>query len=306
MKIAITTTSFAKYDMEAMNILFEKGVHCIQNARGRTLSGDEVIKLAKECDGIIAGTEPLSAAVMALCPQLKAISRVGVGLDNVDVDFAKERGISVSTTSADHLARAVSEYVLGLTLNLLRGMGQQDRDLRQGKWQKNMGFLLRGKKVGIVGFGRMGRAAAALLAVLGCDIAFADPNVSAEDGGRYAKMELEELLAYADIISLHCPAQSNGAVLLGEQELERMPKGAFLINTARGSLVDEKALYEALSSGHLGGAALDVYEKEPYEGDLTSLENIILSPHSASYAREARAHMEMEAVQNICRDLGLE
>ncbi len=306
MKIAITTTSFAKHDMGPMQVLFEKGVHCIQNARGRTLNGDEVISLAKECDGIIAGTEPLSAAVMALCPRLRAISRVGVGLDNVDMSFAKERGIHVRATSADYLARAVSEYTLGLALALLRGICWQDASVRQGSWNKHMGFLLRGKKVGIVGFGRMGRAVAALLAVLGCDIAFTDPCVSAEDGGRYAKMELEQLLAYADIISLHCPAQDDAQVLLGEQELRLMPKGSFLINTARGSLVDERALYEALSSQHLGGAALDVYAKEPYEGKLSMLDTVILSPHSASYAREARAHMEMEAVQNICKDLGLE
>ncbi len=305
MKIAITTTSFATHDMTPMTMLFEKGVHCIQNARGRTLNGDEVIKLAKECDGIIAGTEPLSAAVMALCPQLRAISRVGVGLDSVDVDFAKERGISVHTTSADHLARAVSEYVLALAMNLLRGVGLQDRALRQGQWQKHMGFLLRGKKLGIIGFGRMGRAVAALFAVLGCDIAFCDPAVSAEDGGRYTKMELAELLAYADIVSLHCSKTSEAAPILGAEELTLMQSGAWLINTARGGLVHEEALYEALASKHLGGAALDVYAQEPYAGPLVELDNVLLSPHSASYAREARAQMELEAVKNICEALNI-
>ncbi len=305
MKIAITTTSFATHDMTPMNRLFEKGVHCIQNARGRTLNGDEVIKLAKECDGIIAGTEPLSAAVMALCPNLRAISRVGVGLDSVDVDFAKERGISVHATSADYLARAVSEYVLALTMNLLRGVSSQDRALRQGQWQKHMGFLLRGKKVGIIGFGRMGRAVAALLAVLGCDIAFCDPAVSAEDAGRYTKMELPELLAYADIVSLHCSKTSGAAPIVGTEQLALMPQGAWLINTARGGLIDEEALYEALESKHLSGAALDVYGEEPYAGKLVELDNVLLSPHSASYAREARAKMELEAVENICAALGI-
>ncbi len=306
MKIAITTTTFAKYDMAPMNVLFEKGIHCIQNARGRALTGDEVIKLAKECDGIIAGTEPLSAAVMALCPKLKVISRVGVGLDSVDVDFAKQRDIIVCTAQADLLGRAVAEHVLGLALNLLRMTSQQDRALRAGTWQKHMGFLLRGKKIGIVGFGRMGRAVAAVLAVLGCDIAFTDPHVSAEDGGRYTKMTQEELLAWADIITLHCPALADGASLLGEKEFGLMREGTWLINTARGSLVDETALHAVIRDGHLGGAALDVFGTEPYTGMLTELDTVLLTPHVASYAREARAQMEMEAVQNLCNALGLE
>ncbi len=305
MKIAITTTTFAKYDMAPMTYLFEKGVHCIQNARGRTLTGEEVISLAKECQGIIAGTEPLSAAVMTFCPQLKAISRVGVGLDNVDLAFAQERGIAVTPTSADLLGRAVAEYTLGLALALLRSIPKQHEDLRQGIWNKHMGSLLRGKKLGIIGFGRMGRAVAALFAVLGCDIAFYDPQVSAEDGGRYTKMDLTELLAHAEILTLHC-SKSQDSPLIGEQELSLMPQGSWLINAARGGLVDEAALFTALESKHLDGAALDVFSKEPYTGPLATLHNIILSPHSASYAREARSHMEMEAVVNICKSLGLE
>ncbi len=306
MKIAITTTTFAKEDMAPMTLLFEKGIYCIQNARGRTLTGEEVISLAKDCDGIIAGTEPLSAAVMTFCPKLKAISRLGVGLDNVDVDFAKARNIAVTTTSADALARSVSEYTLGLALNLLRRISLHDREIRQETWQKHMGTGLLGKKLGIIGFGRMGRAVAALFAVLGCDIAFTDPHVSAEDGGRYTKMEQEELLAWADIISLHCSADALTAPLLGEKEFALMPQGSWLVNTSRGCVLDEDALYTALENKHLSGAALDVFGEEPYTGKLSTLDNILLSPHAASYAREARIRMEMEAVQNICNSLGIE
>ncbi len=309
MKVAITTTTFASYDMAPLLYLFERGIHCIQNARGRTLTGEEVISLAKECDGIIAGTEPLTAAVMTFCPQLKAIARVGVGLDSVDVPFATQKGIAVSTTSADFLGRAVAEHTLGVALHMLRHVGQHHREMGEGLWQKHMGTFLRGKKLGIIGFGRMGRAVAALFAVLGCDVAYADPHVSAEEGGRYAKMEQEALLAWADVVTLHCSVeagQEGVTPLMGEAEFATMRQGTWFINTARGCLVDEAALCAALESKHLSGAALDVFGAEPYAGPLLQVPQALLTPHVASYAREARVHMEMEAAQNMCKALGVE
>ncbi len=298
MHIAITTTTFAKIDTAPLQVLTQHGLQYKCNPHGRTLSAQEVPALLENCVGVIAGTEPLTADVLKLCPKLKVISRLGVGLDNVDTIFAEQQGIIVKTTSAKALGQAVAEYTLALTLNLLRHVSIHDHTIRQNLWQKHMGSLLQGKKVGIIGLGRMGSAVAELFSVLGCSIAFTDPKVITT---AYTKMPLQDLLAWADIVTLHCPAQA--APLLGKEMLSCMRQGTWLINTARGTLIDEEALYDSIVSQHLAGAALDVFSQEPYTGKLSELSQVLLSTHAASYARESRTLMEMEAVENLCQAL---
>ncbi len=308
MKIAISTSTFAKEDSSPLDVLRAQNINFVCNSLGRVLTAQESVALLHDCVGVIAGTENLSAEVLAALPSLRVISRCGVGLDSVDTTYAKEHNITVMTTSADMLAVAVAEYTLSLTLSLLRHTAWQDRIVRQGQWKKNMGSLLRGKKLGIVGLGRMGTAVATLFSALGCSIAFTDIRKEAalNSAGSllpWQSMPLQDVLMWADILSLHCTAVPHAKPLLGAEELACMRAGTWLINTARGSLIDEEALYEALKSQHLAGAALDVFYKEPYAGKLTTLDTCILAPHTASYAREARAHMEMEAVQNLCAAL---
>ncbi len=299
MQIAITTSTFAQESTKPLEILKEHGYKYKLNPYARVLTVHEIKEFLQDCQGVIAGTEQLNADILQSLPLLKVISRCGIGLDNIDLRAAKALGVNVLSTSAERLAQAVAEYTLGLALALLRNITTNDRAMRQGIWQKRMGSLLQGKRLGIVGFGRMGKATAKLFKALGCQVAFTDPRVSFKDSV-YIKKELYDLLPWANIISLHASASG---LIFGEKEFACMAQGAWFINTARGTLVDEDALYTALASNHLRAAALDVFSDEPYYDKLNTLGNCILSPHICSYAYETRVHMETEAVLNLCNAL---
>jgi D-3-phosphoglycerate dehydrogenase len=299
MKVAVTTSGFARYDDEPLACLRRRGIDYALNSAGRSLNEDEAVDILSGCVGVVAGTEPLTRRVLDACPGLRVISRCGTGTDNVDLRAAHEKGIAVRNTP-DGPTRAVAELTLAYALNLLRRVTCMDRELRAGNWQKRMGSLLEGKEVGLVGFGRIGRAAAELFSAFGARVAFADPAVS---DAAYQKLETDELCAQAQIISLHCPKPENGEAVMNAERLARMRPGSYLINAARGGLVDEEALFALLESGRIAGAALDTFAREPYTGPLTGLDNVILTPHIGSYAREARIRMEIEAVENLCEAL---
>ena len=288
----------------------EYGLEVVLNPYGRTLKKDEVIEFCKGAIGVIAGTEILDIDTLecltktysqssGLRPQsLKVISRCGSGLANVDLDTAKRLGIKVFNTP-DAPIVAVAELTVGLILNLLRKVCWMDRNLRNEQWEKMMGNLLNKKKVGIKGLGRIGKKVAELLRPFGCEIAYADPYVS--DGLLGMKrLSFDDLLGWADIITIHVSVKDR---LVGEKEFQLMKKGAWLVNTSRGGVVDEKVLYEHLKNGYLSGAALDVFEEEPYKGPLKELDNIIITPHIGSYAREARVKMERQAIENLLKGL---
>lgn len=295
MKIAITTSSFARYSDEPLKLLDAAGVGYVLNDKGRALTEEEAIEILEGCDGVAAGTEPLTKKVMDAVPTLKVISRCGTGMDSVDRAYAAEKGIEVRNTP-DGPTLAVAELVVGLILTLMRHVPHQDRELRSGVWKKRMGNLLHGKNVGIVGFGKIGRAVARLLEPFGVRISYYDPFV--EDGG-YARLDLDELMGWADVITLHCPKTENGQPLLDLGRLSLMRPGSFVLNVARGGLIDEKALLGLLTAGHLAGAALDCYAKEPYDGPLKDMDNVILTPHIGSYAKEARIIMETDTIKNV-------
>lgn len=299
MKVAITTSSFGKYDRKPLDELERDEVEYALNPYGRKLVREEILELAKDAEGIIAGTEALDAAVLGKLHRLKVISRCGVGMDNVDLKAAEELGIQVFSTP-DGPTLAVAELTIGLMLNLLRKVSLMDRKLREGIWNKNMGNLLCGKKVAVIGFGRIGQKVAGLLSPFGVDIAYCDVRYIECS---FPGMQKEELLTWGDIITLHCSAKSDDEPIIGKEQLRQMKKGAWLINGSRGGLVDEEALYWSLKNGHLSGAALDVFENEPYTGPLCELDNVILTPHVGSYAMEARIEMEMQAVKNLINGL---
>jgi len=297
-KIVITTTSFGEYDTSCLERCRSEGFDVVVNPYRRTVKPEELVELAKGAIGIIAGTEPITENVLTGLPQLKVISRCGAGVDNVDLKACQRMGIKIfSTPAAPTLA--VAELTLGLILSLLRKVCQADNKVKSGKWQKPMGNLLSGKKVGIIGFGRIGRKLAELLEPFRCEIAYNDPSIEQRLSG-FNGMPKEELLQWADIISLHVSTKD---MILGEKELKLMKKGSWLINVSRGGTVDESALYSLLKEGQLSGAALDVFGQEPYMGLLKELDNVILTPHIGSYAKEARINMEREAVENLIKGL---
>jgi D-3-phosphoglycerate dehydrogenase len=297
-KISITTTSFGKVSSEVLDPLKERGFEIIFNTLGRKLEAEEVKDIAKDSIAIIAGTEKMSEDVLSSLKMLKVVSRCGAGLDNVDLETAKKLGIKVFNTP-DAPTLAVAELTVGLILDLLRKITVMDREMRIGQWQKRMGNLLSEKKVGIVGFGRIGQKVGELLRAFNCRINYYDINKTIPlSWAEY--VELDELLKTCDIVSVHVSSKDQ---LLGKRAIQMMKKGAWLINVSRGGVVDEDALYNALKDGYLSGAALDVFEQEPYIGELRRLDNVILIPHIGSYAKEARIEMERQAVENLLKGL---
>lgn len=308
-KITITTTSFADYDKKPIEILKENGFEVVLNTLGRKLKKNEVIELCKGSVGIIAGTETIDADILNSLvvsttsrSLLKVISRCGAGLDNVDLDASKKLGIKVFNTP-DAPTLAVGELTVGLILDLLHKVSQMDREVREGQWQKRMGNLLSEKKVGIIGFGRIGQKVAALLTPFDCEIRYYDVKAEGKEKiteSLARRIELEELLKTSDIISIHVSSKEQ---IIGVGEIEQMKKGSWLVNVSRGTVIDEDALFEALKNGHLAGAALDVFKEEPYYGPLREFDNVILTPHIGSYAIESRIKMELAAVENLLNGL---
>ena len=299
--ILVTTSSFNNISTSKLEELFKQGYKLFINPYGRKLKADELRELLEKTRpvGLLAGTEPITREIMKVARiYLRVISRVGAGWDNVDRDSANEFGIQVFRTTGV-LDQAVAELTIGLMLSALRKVPMQDREIRKGIWQKHMGGLLQGKSVGIIGFGAIGRRVGELVKAFDAKIFFYDP-VPKEVTWAEAST-LPELLYKSDIITIHA---SGLDLILGEKEINALcKKGVIIVNMARGGLVDEKALFNALQSGQVGFACLDVFDQEPYSGPLTKLENVILTPHVGSYAREARIDMEEMAVANLLKGL---
>lgn len=296
-----TTSSFARESAEALELMENEGLKIILNPWGRKLEEEELGKLLKDHRpvGLLAGTEPITREVLDTAKDhLRIISRVGVGWDNVDREAAKQMGIQVSRTSGV-LTQAVAELTIGLILAALRFISSNDRLIRQGKWHKTMGGLLSGKIVGIVGFGHIGQRVGELVTAFGAKVLYHDPQPMDAPWAR--AVTLPELLTQAEVITIHASGRER---ILGPDELENICKrDVILVNTARGGLIDEAALQDCLINGKVSFACLDVFEDEPYCGPLCSLENVILTPHVGSYAREARILMERTAVENLLNGL---
>ena len=299
--VLTTTTSFARESPDLVEPIRASGLRLVINPLARKVNEEELEKLLKDYRpiGLLAGTEPITRAALDKAKgHLKIISRVGTGWDNVDREAARQMGIRVSRTSGV-LTQAVAELTIGLILSALRSISSNDRLIRQGKWHKTMGGLLSGKIVGIIGFGHIGRRVSELVTAFGAKVLYYDPQPM--DAPWAQAVTLPELLSQAEIITIHASGRGK---ILGPDELKNICKrGVLLVNTARGGLIDESALQECLKNGKVSFACLDVFEDEPYCGPLCSLENVILTPHVGSYAREARVLMERTAVENLLNGL---
>ena len=301
-RILVTTSSFGKNDSGLLPKLESSGYQVVLNPYKRKLTEAEVTGLIVENQpvGIIAGVEPLTRKVLERASKLKAISRAGIGMDSVDLDAAKELKIKVTNTP-DAPTVPVAELAVGMILSLLRRIHISDYSVRQKEWVRPMGNLLNGKTLGIVGCGRIGSCVAKLLSGFDCKVIGYDPLPV--DSKLVSIVELDFLLKTADIVSLHMPYSSDNHYFINQDKMGIMKKGAFLINAGRGGLVDESALLNALDSGHLAGAALDCFEKEPYNGPLACSDKVLLTAHIGSYASEGRIMMERQAVENILKIL---
>ena len=250
---------------------------------------------------VLRGSKPLTARVLGAARGLKIIAKNGAGVDSVDLDEAARRGITVAVAPGAN-ADAVAEHAIALMLALVRDLHRLDRGLRRGGWEGTswLGRDFRGSVLGLIGYGSIGRSTARLASALGARVIVFDRVITAADGFEL-ETDLDRMLSRVDIVSLHCPLTEQTRGLIGRRELALLKPGALLVNTARGPIVDEAALIDALRSGHLGGAGLDTFEVEPIQPDnpLLSLDNVILTPHVAGVTRNAALQVATITAQNV-------
>ncbi len=305
-KVFVALSTFAQYGSKPLDILLSADVEFAVNSLGRRLVKEELIQMASGCHGIIAGVEPYDKDVLDALTELECISRCGVGIDNIDHEIARDKGIVIRNTP-DVVIQPVAELTIAMIFGLLRRLIFHTVSLCSGKWQKAAGGLLYGKKVGILGLGRIGKRVATILYPIGCEIMASDicPDVFWAKQHNVKIVSIEELLRESDILSFHLSYTGGNRFVLGRKEIAQMKDGCVIINTSRGCFVDENAIYEALKEGKLGGAGLDVFSEEPYSGPLCELDNVVLTPHIATLTRESRLNMEIEATINLLESLGI-
>ena len=280
-------------------MLEDAGVKLVRNDKKRLLVEDEMKELIKGCDVAICGAEPMTAEVMDQAPELRFIARCAVGLDSIDLNAARERNIGVSYVPGAN-ADTVAELTLTHILMLIRGVQKGDALMRQGKWFRVLGRSLEELTVGIIGMGRIGRRTAKLLSAFGANIIAndIDPDESINSYLHVEWVSKSRLLKEADIVCLHVPKTPATIDIINQEELNLMKNDAFLVNTARGGLINEKALFNALNKNQIAGAGLDVYNEETYlGGPLSKLENIIMKCHMGANSKVSRARMEIQAAE---------
>lgn len=302
--VYVALQQFCEQDRAPLEALEKAGFEVRVNALGRRLKKEEIAREAAGASAVIAGVEPYDESVLAGLPELRCLSRCGVGTDAIDHAAARARGVTVTVTR-DEVVAPVAQMAAAMILALARNLPQHAADFRAGKWVKRTGVLLSEWTIGFIGFGRIGRATEELLRPFGPRVLVCDPKAAAESLPAGVSLRaLDALLAECDLISLHAESATGAPPLLGRRELGLMKNGAFVVNTARGALIDEAALLEALKTGGLGGAALDVFGTEPYAGPLASLPNVLATPHVATLTRSSRAAMELGAARNVVRHFG--
>lgn len=304
MKVLISPSSFGEISNKPILLLQQNGYTIVENIYHRKLTEEEVVELGQDCVGIIAGLEPLNSNVIDKLPNLKCISRVGVGMDNVDIEYANSKNIKVLNTP-NGPTRAVAELTVGMIFSLLRRIPQADANMKKMIWKKETGNLLFEKKIGIIGLGRIGRMVAEMFRALGNPVVGYDifPDKKWAEQNNVELCELKEVLEQSDIITLHVPGSNDKKPIITKTELEYCKNSSIIINITRGGVIDELALYDALIKREIKAAAIDVFEEEPYKGPLAALDNVILTPHIGSYASEGKLQMEIDSVENLINAL---
>ncbi|RLF16253.1 MAG: hypothetical protein DRJ97_01475 [Thermoprotei archaeon] len=270
------------------------------------LDEEGLVEKVKDVDVLVVRSRTkVTRRVLEAASKLKAVIRAGVGVDNIDMAAAKEKGVAVVNTPRAP-ADSVAELTMAFALCLARKLTYLDRSMKEGRWLKGeMGVELKGKTMGLVGLGAIGSAVARLAKAFGMRVVAYDPYVSKERAEELGVelVSLEELLSQSDFVSVHVPLTPETKGLIGRREIGLMKDGAFIINTSRGGVVDEQALYEALKSGKLGGAALDVYEREPPPPDhpLLKLDNVICTPHIGGSTNDAQLRIALTMAEDLLR-----
>jgi len=297
--ILVALSSFSAQSPTPLERLIESGIPFKLHTTGKRITQEELLKEGKDATVILAGVETYSSSIIAQLPKLQCISRLGVGVDAIDLNYAKERGVLIANTPTIPI-QAVAELALTMFLSLSRNIPTQINLMQRRIWDRIPTHLLFGRTIGLIGLGKIGQKVAELCNAFNTNILAYDPFVKKElaESLNIKLVEKDQLLKTSDIVSIHASKSTDQNVLIGKNDLEIMRKGSILVNLARGEMVDESALIEALTSGHIGGAGLDVFEKEPYSGPLCDFNNVILTPHSATMPIETRVAMELECLEN--------
>lgn len=300
-QVLVTPTSYGRHDPQLCARLERSVGRVVYNESGKPLSSEQLQELLPGMDGYIAGLDSIDAAALAAADRLQVIARYGVGVSNVDLAAARQRGIQVTNTPGAN-SKSVAELTLLLILSLLRPVQQAAEETRQGGWPRLNGYSLEGKTVGLLGLGSIGKEVARRLAGFDARVLAYDPQQD-EDFARQhgvTYLPLAELVPQVDILSLHLPVLPETKSMVDAGFLAQMKPGAWLVNTARGELIDEAALLQALTSGRLRGAALDAFNHEPPGADnpLLALPQVIPTPHMGAHADGATNAMGRMALEN--------
>jgi D-3-phosphoglycerate dehydrogenase len=304
-KALITTVPFADKNRLPIQLMEDAGIQYLINPINRKLKEDELAEMVSDFDVLIAGTEPITDRVMARASRLKLISRVGIGLDSVDLLAAERRGILVSYTP-DAPAPAVAELTIGLMISLLRSVHVANLKMHEGQWQRYFGRRIAEVCIGIIGVGRIGSRVIRRLQSFGTPRILVNDIKPDHEIDREFRMEWvtkEQIYQEADIITLHVPLTAQTKGMIRERELRMMKPDALLINAARGGIISEDDLSAVMTAGHIGGAAIDVFLQEPYAGPLAKIDRCLLTSHMGSMSVDCRTRMELEATEEAIRFL---
>ncbi len=303
--VLIGTVPFGEFDPEPINLLRQANLDFALNPYGQRLSEDNLLSLIGETRTLVAGTEPITARVLDAAPHLQLISRVGVGLDNVDLAAARDRQISITYTP-EAPAPAVADLALGLILSLLRGTHTANLLMHQGIWKRIHGKRISDVTLGVIGVGRIGKRVLRCLRALEPNRILAHDIEPSDSESEFPDVEWttkKSVLRESDVVTLHLPLTRRTYDYISFAEMAAMPPGAMIVNTSRGQVINEKALIDNLAREHIGGAAIDVFDTEPYEGPLRDFPTCLLTSHMGSMSLDCRARMEVEATQEAIRYL---
>jgi len=301
-RVLVATRSFGSTSQKPWEVLTEAGCEVVKADMKGEMTAERMIDLLNNnIDGAVVGVVPMTARVLENAPQLKVVSMHGVGVDHIDLDAAERLGIVIANCPGTN-DQAVADLALGLMIAVARRIPAADNALRGGQWGKYSGSELWNKTLGLIGYGRIGRGVAKRALGFDMDVLVYDPYIQPDQVGLpgVKLTSFEDVITSADFLSLHAALTDETQKMIGAEQLAKMKPTAFLINTARGGLIDEQALFEALSQKRIAGAGLDVFIEEPPLGSsLLTLSNLVLTPHIGAHTQEAIERMGVMAAQNV-------
>tara|TARA_B100000886_G_scaffold39347_2_gene24341 strand:+ start:2184 stop:3110 length:927 start_codon:yes stop_codon:yes gene_type:complete len=299
-KVLISITSFSENSPIPKKIFQDNGIEIVENKSNKKLNETDLVNLSKDCYGIIAGTECISKKVIESSEKLRIISRVGIGVDNIDLDAAKINNVVVKNTP-NIPAPYLAEMTIGIIITMLRKIHLSNIEMHKGMWSRNYGKSITDAVIGIIGYGKIGQSLVRKFEslhpkkILIYDISNKPSTISKN----IEIVNFDDVLSSSDVITIHIPLTTKTKNLFNSNSINKMKRGSILINNSRGGIINEEDLYDALNEGKLSGAALDVFENEPYHGKLIGLDNCLLTSHIGSMSIECRNEMEIQSVMNI-------